>query len=144
VPRPAFPSRSLLAILAAGVLASPAVAQQKGDQWEISVKMEMEGMSLPAQTVRMCLDKRAKEESYVPQSSGDCKVQGVQRSGNTVRYRMECGGKEPMVADGEMTWAGDSYSGKMKMKGKSSGDSFEMSQAFSGRKVGECANPVKG
>jgi hypothetical protein len=145
VHRLAFPSRAALAFLvAAGLVAAPALAQQKGDQWEISVKMDMQGMSMPQQTVRMCLDKRAKEESYLPQSSGECKVQDVRRTGNTVKYRMECGGKDPMVADGEMTWAGDSYSGRMKMKSKSSGEAFEMSQVFSGRKVGECANPVKG
>jgi hypothetical protein len=142
VHRFALSTLAALALAAAPLLATPAAAQAPGDQWELTVKMDMPGMSMPARTVRMCMDKRAKDDAYVPHGAGDCKVVDTKRSGNTVRYRMECSGKEPLTADGEMTWAGDSYSGKMHMVSKSQGEGFEMSQTFSGRKVGECNDPV--
>ena len=131
--------------LAALAFAPAAFPQQKGDQWEITVKMQMEGMpsGMPAHTVRMCLDKRARDEAYVPRSRGDCKMLDSSKAGNTLRYRMECGGGgDPMVADGEITWTSDRYDGKMHMKGKSGGDGFDMSQTFTGRKIGECSDPV--
>jgi uncharacterized protein DUF3617 len=132
----------VLACLAAPFVAMPAHAQQKGDQWEVTVKMEMPGMSMPARTVRMCLDKRAKDDAFVPQGRGECKVTDSKRSGSTVRYHMECSGKDALAADGEMTWGTDTYSGRMRMTGKSGGDGFEMSQTFAGRKLGECSDPV--
>ena len=134
--------RLAVAAAAALVLVPVAHAQQKGDQWEVTVRMEMPGMTMPAQTVRMCLDKKARDESYVPQGRGDCKVVDTHKSGNTLRYRMECSGKDALSTEGEITWSGDSYAGKMHMKGKSGSDSFDMSQTFAGRKVGECNDPM--
>jgi hypothetical protein len=141
--RATSPARLLLAGLAAAALAPPALAQQKGDQWEITVRMEMPGMAMPPQTVRVCTEKHARDEAYVPQGKGDCRMVDSKRTGNTLRYRMECGGKDAMVSEGEMTFAGDSYSGRMRMKGKSDGEGFEMSQTYSARKLGECSNPVR-
>ena len=137
-------SRAALACAAAALLAVPAsgVAQGADHLWEVTVKMEMPGMSMPARTVRMCLDKRAKDDAFVPQGRGECRVTDSKRSGNTVRYHMECSGKEPLAADGEMTWGTDTYSGRMRMTGKSGRDGFEMSQTFAGRKIGECNDPV--
>jgi hypothetical protein len=135
-------------LLAAGCIASalvtaPVMAQQTGDQWEVTVKMEMAGMpmNMPAHTTRVCMPKHARDESFVPHDSGDCRVTDSKRSGNTVRYRMECSGKEAMVAEGEFTFAGDSYHGTMHMTGKS-GEGFDMTQSYSGRKTGECSNPM--
>jgi hypothetical protein len=139
--RIASPACAALAIVAATFAVSPALAQQKGDEWEVTIKMEMPGMAMPPHTMRMCLDKRARDDSFVPQGRGECKVTDSKRTGNTVRYHMECAGKDRLVADGEMTWASDTYSGKMRMTGKSGGDGFEMSQTYAGKKVGECANP---
>ena len=137
--------RTLVAVAALALVATPAAAQEKGDQWEITVKMEMPGMpmSMPPQTTRVCMPRNAREEALVPQKGNDCRMVDNRKVGNTLHYRMECPGKDAMTAEGEITYAGDSYNGKMKMTGKSGGDAFEMSQTYSGKKVGECTNPAK-
>jgi hypothetical protein len=124
---------------------TPAIAAEPGDQWEITVKIDMPGMpvSMPPQTTRVCLAKQARDADYVPKSQGECQVQDTHRSGKTLRYRMECRGKETVTLDGEITMGADSYHGRMQMHSKSAGDDFAMSQTFSGRKVGECANPMR-
>jgi len=134
------------ACVALGVLAAaPSGAQEKGDQYEITVRMEMKGvpMALPPQTTKVCMAKNAKDESFVPQRGTDCKVVRSNRTGNTLSYRMECAGKDAMVAEGEITYAGDSYTGKMHMTGAAGGEPFEMNQTYSGKKIGECANPMR-
>jgi len=142
-------STRFIALIALPTLAAlacaPALAQEKGDQYEITVRMEMKDMpmALPPQTTRVCMAKNAKDESFVPHKGSDCKVVRSSRTGNTLTYRMECAGKDALVAEGEITYAGDSYSGKMHMTGASGGQPFDMSQTYTGRKIGECANPVR-
>jgi hypothetical protein len=138
--------RTLAAAAALALIATPAAAQEKGDQWEITVKMEMPGMpmAMPPQTTRVCMPRNAKEEALVPRKGNDCRMVDNRKVGNTVHYRMECAGKDAITTEGDITYAGDSYSGKMKMTGKSGSDTFEINQTFRGRKRGECTNPVKG
>ena len=132
--------------ICAVAFALPAHAQVKGDLWELTVKMEMAGvpMDMPARTTRTCMDKNAKDEAFVPQKSseGECKMVDNRHTGNVWRYRMECTGKdkETVVAEGEVTYAGDrsSYAGKMRLTGKSGAQAYEMTQTYTGRKVGEC------
>ena len=137
---------SRLAVLASTVVvALPAAAQVKGELWETTVKMEMTGvpMDMPARTTRTCMDKNAKDEAFVPQKSedGECRMGDQKRTGNVWRYRMECTGKDKdtVVAEGEVTYAADrSYTGKMRLTGKSGAQGYEMTQTYSGRRVGEC------
>lgn len=112
---------------------------EAGDLWEMTIKMEMAGMpmNMPAQTHRQCLSRQAGDEKYLP-ARDNCKVTQSQRTGNTQRFRMECTGRDAMSAEGEVTHAGTSYTGKMRMTGKMEGQNVEMSQTFSGKKVGDC------
>jgi len=121
-----------------------AQAQDKGEQWEITTRMEMAGMpaALPATTTRICVGKNAKDEVPVPKQD-NCRTTESRRTGNTMRYRMECTGKDAMVGEGEITYAGDTYTGRMHMTGKSGGDTFDMTQNFTGRKLGECTGTVQ-
>lgn len=137
-------SCSLRVVALAGAFLVPSAAlAQAGELWEVTLKMEMPGMpmAMPAQTNRVCLAKQASDESYVPRQ-GDCKVTESRRTGNTQRYKMVCSGKDPMTIEGEITHAKDAYSGRSRMTGKMEGQSMEMMQTFSGRKVGECSNPI--
>lgn len=134
-----------LASVALFALASSAHGQAKGDLWELTVKMQMTGvpMDMPARTTRTCMDKNAKDEAFVPQKSGDgeCRMVDQKRTGNVWRYRMECisKDKDTVVMDGEVTYAADrSYTGKMHMTGKSGGQGYEMTQTYTGRRVGDC------
>jgi Protein of unknown function (DUF3617) len=112
---------------------------EAGELWETTLKMEMVGMpmSMPAQTHRMCLSKQAGDDKYVPRQE-NCKVTDTRRTGNTQHFRMVCTGNNAMTAEGDVTHAGTSYTGKMRMSGKMEGQNVEMSQTFSGKKVGDC------
>jgi len=132
-------------IVVATALAWPAHAQVKGELWEVTTKMEMKGvpMDMPARTMRTCMDRNAKDEAFVPQKTdeGECRMVDQKRSGNVWRYRMECTSKDKdtVITEGEVTYAADrSYTGRMHMTGKSGAQGYEMTQTFSGRKVGEC------
>ena len=129
---------------AVALLCPSAALAQAGDLWEVTMKMEMPGMpmAMPAQTHRLCLAKQAGDEQYVPRNP-DCKVTESRRTGSAQRYKMVCTGKDPMTVEGEITHAKDAYNGRSRMTGKMEGRDMEMMQTFSGRKVGDCANPVK-
>ena len=75
---------------------TPAAAQGQDDQWEIVSKMEMPGMgmSMPAQTMRICVAKNAKDEDYIPRQSSNCRMTDSKRTGNKFTYRMECTGSD--------------------------------------------------
>ena len=133
----------LLALIAAVLLAGPAstaaLAQGKDDLWEITTKMEMPGMpmAMPAQTQRLCIAKSGKDDDYIPKREG-CRVQDSKRVGNKVSYRMVCTGKDSMTVAGETTFGTNRYDGKMAMSGKMDGQQVEMSQTYSGKRIGDC------
>lgn len=138
------------AALAALVLAGAAQAQPgrtfiagsgPDELWDITTKMEMSGMpmAIPGQTHQVCLRKDRKAEDAIPKQS-DCRVYDVRTSGNTVSYRMECTGKNPMTGEGEVTSTPSSYSGRMKMRSTKKGEEMDFTQTFSGKRAGACTD----
>jgi len=110
--------------------------------WDVTMKMEMPGMpmAMPAQTFQSCLKKdRAKSEDAIPKQD-NCKVTDVKTVGNKVSFAMECAGNDPMTGRGEITSTPTSYDGKMQMKSTRRGQEMEMTQTFSGKKVGACTD----
>ena len=132
--------------VACALLSSPAVlAQGKDELWDVTMKMEMAGlpMSMPARTHRVCVEK-GNDAGLVPKGEKDeCKVVDQKRVGNKFTFRVACSGKEPMTGSGEFTYSADSYDGRMQMKGTSGGQSFDMTQTVSGKKVGNCTSTMK-
>jgi hypothetical protein len=127
-----------LACAAAMTVVSNALAQGKDELWDITLKMDMAGMSMPAQTQRVCQPPQKDDESLVPQQD-NCKVSDVKRSGNKVSFKMACqDGADKYSGTGEITSTKDSYSGVMKMKGTVDGEAMDVTQTFSGKKVGSC------
>jgi hypothetical protein len=130
-----------IAIAVAALAASaPALAQGKDDLWEVTMKMEMPGMpmAMPPQVHRVCVAKAHKDEDLIP-TRGNCRVLDSRRTGNKVSYRMSCTGDEPMEVSGETTYGSDtSYEGRMRMTSTSAGQSMEMAQTYSGKRVGGC------
>lgn len=120
-------------------LSGSVLAQGKDDLWEVTTKMEMPGMpmAMPAQTHRQCIAKNPKDDDYIPKRD-NCKVTDSKRVGNKVNYQMVCTGKDAMNVVGEVSFGSGSYDGKMKMSGKMEGQDVQMSQTFSGRRVGDC------
>ncbi len=110
--------------------------------WDVTMKMEMPGMpmAMPAQTFQTCLKKdRAKGEDSIPKQD-NCKVTDVKTVGNKVSFAMQCTGDEPMTGRGEITSTPTSYDGRMQMKSTRRGQDLEMTQTFSGKKVGACTD----
>jgi hypothetical protein len=134
---------ALASLLFSTALVAPMTHAAGTDElWEITTKMEMPGipMAMPAQTNKFCKPQGQAQNDPLPSDkNNDCKMTDMQRSGSTSRFKMVCTGKQPMTGEGEVTYTGaDSYSGKMHIAGKMEGESIDMTQTFSGKKVGNC------
>ena len=139
--RLAFDIRSIagsaLVAMSLGVPAG-AHAQATDQLWEVTTKMEMPGMpmTMPAQVRRVCVARSHADEDLIPRSD-NCRVLDSKKAGNKLTYTMACTGDEPMSVTGEMTYASDSYDGRMRMKSQRD-PSMEMTQTFAGKRVGTC------
>jgi hypothetical protein len=125
-----------LAALCAAVAITPLAHAKGSDElWEMTFKMEMEGMpmSMPAQTSKVCMEA-GKAESAVPKGDSDCRMSNVKHSGSKTSFRMDCTQPEKMTGTGEITRTRDRMSGTISLKG----DETNMKQTFSGRRVGSC------
>ena len=131
-------------LIAAVALPLSAGAQGKDDLWEVTVKMEMPGMpmAMPPVVTRNCTAKNARDEDYVP-AEKNCRMQDRKRSGNKLSYKIVCEGKDPMTIAGEMTFGANSYEGRMQMSGTANGRPMQMTQNFSGKRVGDCTASTK-
>jgi len=137
------PSLRIVSIALALVLAPlPAAAAGTDELWEITTKMEMAGMPMmmPAQTNQVCQPKnRRSDEELVPKDkNGDCKMDDMQHTGNKTSFKMSCSGKSAMTGNGEIESNGDNYRGTMHMKGSMEGRDIDMTQSFSGKRIGSC------
>lgn len=136
-------------VLMAICFCSLVVAEGTDEQWEITTKMEMKGMpmAMPAMTNKACLPKNRKSnEDLIPKDKdSDCKMSDVKQSGNKTSFKMVCAGKHPMKGDGEIEHSGDNYRGTMHIVGDMDGQPMDMTQSFSGKKIGTCTyeDPTK-
>jgi hypothetical protein len=134
--------KAVVALSALALLTVPVVcaAQGQDELWEVTNKMEMVGvpMAMPPQTQQVCRPTgRSQEEEMVPKDR-DCRMTDVNRSGNRTTFTMVCEGKDRFTGTGDITSDRDSYRGTMRMKGTMDGRPVDMTQAFSGRRVGSC------
>lgn len=110
--------------------------------WEITTRTEMPGMpvQMPPQSIRHCYRAEdLKESKDALPADKTCKIDGFRQEGNTVRWKMSCKGDEgPMSGSGEITYAGQSYGGTVAMAGKAGGQAFNVTQKYSGKRVGDC------
>jgi len=128
--------RALMAVVIASpcVLASSALAQGADELWEITAKMTMDGMSMPATLARVC----QKKSDNIPPAEKDCKISDVRTSGNRTTWRVECTGTDPMSGVGEITKGNGTYRGTVKMKAKAADDDSTAVMEYSGKLVGNC------
>jgi hypothetical protein len=129
--------RGVSALVFAAVLTAPqaSFAQGSDDLWEINTKMEMQGMSMPGQSVKICVGKNAKDDEFIPRQ-GDCKIVDSKRTGNKYTYKMACAGAEPTTVDGEVVWGTGAYEGKMKVTMTKTKESMHMS--YTGQRISSC------
>ena len=129
----------LLMVLPIALGSAAAFGQGPDELWETSMSMQMEGMTMPAMTQKICKKKGSMEEDKAPLEK-DCKQTESKRSGNKFTFSFVCDGK-----DGKYSGSGeteklskDAYRGKMKSSGVRDGEKFDMSTEFSGKRVGTC------
>ena len=102
--------------------------------WEVTSKMEMMGMNMPAIKHNQCITR----ENAVPESTQQdqvCRIVDTSTNGDTVSWNMVCEspeGKSEMT--GEIIYYGDTFKGilRIDMQG------VDMIQHMSGRRIGEC------
>ncbi len=144
-----------ITVLLASTLAAGAVLAEpphiKPGLWETTVSVEVSGMEnmpgmkkgmMPSRepsTFQHCYrPKEAKDlRNTVPKQS-NCKLENWKQSGKSVTWTMNCGGPAAMTMTGEMTYEGDSYRGIGKATMNMGGQSMQMTQRFSARRVGDC------
>lgn len=115
-----------------------AFAAGTDDLLEVTTKIEMPGMTMPAQTAQVCSPKGKANESMVPQDS-DCKMTESKRSGNKSTFKVVCNTPEPMTGTGEFVTDGpNAYHGKMHMSGKVNGEPMDMTTSYSSKRIGSC------
>lgn len=90
--------------------------EMKEGEWEITVKMEMEGMDfqMPPVTIKQCI-KKDNPYPIVDEKKGkkpDCKFLKQETKGNTASWEMECKeGKNITYSKGSVTYKGNSFEG---------------------------------
>ena len=104
--------------------------------WEITSKMQMMGMNMPAVKHNQCITR----ENAVPDSSQpnqECKIVETSVNGDTVSWKMVCKTPEgESKMNGEITYNGDTFKGTLKIDMQG----MEMVQNMSGRRIGDCGN----
>jgi uncharacterized protein DUF3617 len=133
--------RRLSAVLAiTGLVLAVRVAvdaqSAKGDLWQTTSQMSMEGMpmAMPAQTVKVC---SAKEWKQPPGGQKNCTSSNMKSVGNKVTWDVKCTGPT-MTGLGEINREGpDAYSGTIKF----TTDQGNMTVKLTGKKIGDCDNP---
>jgi hypothetical protein len=119
------------------LLAGPASAQNmKEGLWQITVTMEMPGMSMkmPPQTQTLCLSRKD-VVPYKAEPGQECRLTKSDVKGDTVSWSMECKtGGGPAVFNGTVTYKGESFEGVAKMKY----EGMDMTQNLKGKWVGPC------
>ena len=125
----------LAAVSALAFVLLPLRAQAPGDLWQISTKMNMPGMNMPAQSSQVC---SAKQWTKPPGGErAGCTTSNFARSGNMASWDVVCTGPQTMKGHGEITQMADAFKGTIKF----SGDGFSMTIDLEGKKVGDCPNP---
>lgn len=124
-----------LASAAAGLAAAALVQAQGADElWQMTTRMEMEGMQMPAMSQQVCMKKGETQAEGLGQQDPNCKVTEQRRTGNKFTWKVVCTGERAMTGTGEMTRNRDTLEGRMQMKSKDG----DMKIAYSGKLAGTC------
>lgn len=136
-------------IVLVAAVAAPLIAFAKGNmkpgQWHIKVTHEMQGAPFtppPTELDKCITPEQANDpKTMLKDQNKDCDPADVKIDGNKVTYKVTChknGGTQ--TGTGEMTYAGDSYTGTMTVEmdnprfGK-----MKMINHVNGTRTGDCA-----
>jgi hypothetical protein len=123
--------------------ANAAVPNIKEGLWEITVRMEIQGMpSMPPQTMQQCITQKdiSDPRMMAPRDSKDsqCEVTEHKMQANSATWTMVCRGEHAMSGSGSFTFSGTSYTGTSRMSMKQGGDTINMTVNYSGKHIGPC------
>jgi len=123
-----------IALLIVHAWAEPQINPGK---WEITTTTEMAGMAPQTATHTQCITT----DNLVPMSEDanqECQVTDITTQGNTVSWKITCGGKggNKMSGTGSATYNGDSMHGTMSMTVEPYGT--KINNTLSGRRIGAC------
>jgi len=122
------------AFFLAAAWSASAWAAGSDELWEMTTKMDMPGMAMPAMTEKVCLPKG---EGYKPGKvphQKNCEMSDLKVSGDKTSWKMHCSGRDAMDGSGEVTRTANTMKGVMKLSSKD----IQMTQDISGKRVGTC------
>jgi hypothetical protein len=129
------------ALLAAGATATQAAPVINPGLWEITTRMDMPGMpaGMGQRTSQICYRPNDVQDAArtVPKDR-NCEVKDYTLSGSTASWRMECRGETQMSGNGTFTYSGNTYRGATKFSMKQGGQTMNMTQTYSARRIGDC------
>jgi hypothetical protein len=111
---------------------SPLALAAPGEYWEMTSKMEMQGMTMPGMATRVCVPKGGEKD---PRNNTDkeCEVSDVKTAGNKVSWAMRCNkGADSMTGTGEMTTTAERTEGVI----KTSTQEGKMTLSFVNKRLG--------
>jgi hypothetical protein len=126
-----------LTILSAASLRPAVAADAKGDKWETTSQMSMEGMpmAMPANTMTRCVARNQTEPPT--ENRPGCTNSHYKRDGNKATWETTCTNPE-MKGVGQITYSDAStYSGTIKFTAPQG----NMTIKLGGRKLGDCDKP---
>ncbi len=128
-------------------LSGPAFAQipVREGNWEITMQVEMAGMSMKMPDIKdtRCITKDMLKDpaltvpSASPDKNNDCVVSEYKATGNHATWKVTCSVPVPLSGSGEVTYAGDTYSGSMTM----ATGAGELKLQYKGKRLGDCGTP---
>ena len=131
-------------VLCALVVTLVAQTPMRPGRWDGTMQMSMANipMQMPEMKSSECITaEQLKKDpaTGLPRgmqtdSQSACKVSDYKQTGNTVSWKMVCTAPQAMSGDGEMTFAGDAYTGLMTMQTPQG----VMSMKLTGKRVGDC------
>lgn len=137
-------SNRFLAAATALILAAPsalcAAPNMQDGLWEITSKMDIQGMPMVVPPTRhtQCLTQK-EAIPHKTEKNQDCKMTSTKIEGNTVSWTMQCRGKEGSIdSTGKITYSGTSFNGAMHMTSKMSGEAVQVDYQMSGKRIGNC------
>jgi len=138
--------RTVIVVFSAVVLLCAASAfaggpDMKPGQWEIVTKVVMEGMpfSMPPMKSTTCVTKEDLNDpkKTTPKTAKDdssCEVKDYKMSGKKATWKIVCTGQNKGTGNGEITYAGTSYTGKIRYE---TGEAV-MNYTIDGKRTGDC------
>jgi hypothetical protein len=134
-----FPWISLL-LMASLSLPAASRAGEKGDLWEVTSRMSMQGLpaEMPAQTQKLCSPKDWKEPPAPTNEQQNCQSSDFKVEGSKYTWKLRCSGPPAMTGTGEVTRDGaEAYSGSVRF----AGEAGAMTIKLNGKRIGDCDSP---